>query len=173
MARGLGPASLTLEAQAAIRSRSRLRAQRLLDGYATGKEAYPYYKAEDIHRQLHEICEPNVQLCPKHIVVLISGDTGFYSAASQLTKAFAEEDLTVLPGISSLVGFCAKLGRPLAGCGRQKPARPDRLSRGYRQALCQLIFPPRPDKDMVLADLIDKGFAGLTGYLGENSGTAK
>lgn len=189
---GLGPASLTLEAQAAIAEADLVfGAQRLLDAYAAGKEAYPYYKAEDIRRQLGETREvddlgeggkaskvgepgegggPKVQPCPEHIAILISGDTGFYSAARQLTQAFADEDLTVLPGISSLVGFCAKLKRPWQDVAVKSLHGRTGSAVDTVRRHASSFFLLGPDKDLVLADLIDKGFADLTGYLGENLG---
>ena len=45
-------------------------------------------------------------------VVLLSGDTGFYSGAKKLLEALGDMDVAVLPGIGSLSYFCAKLRRP-------------------------------------------------------------
>lgn len=49
-----------------------------------------------------------------HCVVLYSGDTGFYSGASPLVAALRENgiEVEVLPGVSSVQLFAAKLGRP-------------------------------------------------------------
>lgn len=45
-------------------------------------------------------------VCP---VVLLSGDVGFYSGASKLLSALEGFDVELIPGISSLMYFCAKL----------------------------------------------------------------
>lgn len=42
--------------------------------------------------------------------VLVSGDTGFYSAAKKLPGLLPEMDVRFYPGISSLQYFCARLG---------------------------------------------------------------
>ncbi len=48
----------------------------------------------------------------EHVAVLVSGDTGFYSAARGLMRPFEGEQVEWIPGISSLQYFCAKLGIP-------------------------------------------------------------
>lgn len=45
----------------------------------------------------------------EQVAVLLSGDTGFFSGARRLCDAFRDEDVEVLPGISSLSYFCARL----------------------------------------------------------------
>ena len=45
----------------------------------------------------------------KKIAVLVSGDAGFYSLLELLKKRFGVEHLKVIPGISSVSAFCAKL----------------------------------------------------------------
>ncbi len=42
--------------------------------------------------------------------VLVSGDAGFYSALEMLAGRFGREKLAVIPGISSVSAFCARLG---------------------------------------------------------------
>ena len=44
--------------------------------------------------------------------VLLSGDVGFYSGATKLYDKLGAFDVEVIPGISSLVYFCAKLHTP-------------------------------------------------------------
>lgn len=44
--------------------------------------------------------------------VLLSGDVGFYSGATKLYDKLAAHDVEAIPGISSLVYFCAKLHTP-------------------------------------------------------------
>ncbi len=45
-----------------------------------------------------------------NIVVLMSGDTGFYSGAKVLSEKLEKWSVNMIPGISSLSYFCAKLG---------------------------------------------------------------
>ncbi|MBS3776704.1 MAG: precorrin-6y C5,15-methyltransferase (decarboxylating) subunit CbiE [Bacteroidales bacterium] len=46
----------------------------------------------------------------KHIVILVSGDTGFYSLRRFLLATFPDERITLTPGISSFQYFYARLG---------------------------------------------------------------
>lgn len=48
----------------------------------------------------------------RRFAVLVSGDTGFYSAAEKLSKALSGYDTVLIPGVSSLSGFFARLKRP-------------------------------------------------------------
>ena len=48
----------------------------------------------------------------RHFVVLLSGDSGFYSGARKLIEELRDVELEVLPGIGSLSYFCARLKRP-------------------------------------------------------------
>lgn len=48
----------------------------------------------------------------KKISLLLSGDTGFYSMLNYLKKYFGDEDIEVLPGISSYQYLMAKLKKP-------------------------------------------------------------
>lgn len=49
----------------------------------------------------------------QNYVVLLSGDTGFYSGAKALLRELGEEaECEVMPGIGSLSYFCARLQRP-------------------------------------------------------------
>ena len=51
----------------------------------------------------------------QHICVLMSGDVGFYSGAARLTEALTDREVTLLPGISTVPYFAAKLKRPWQG----------------------------------------------------------
>ena len=64
-------------------------------------------------------------------VVAMSGDVGFFSGAKKLLPLLADYDVTVLPGISSLVYFCTRLGisyenvRTVSIHGREKSILPE------------------------------------------------
>ncbi|WP_430883595.1 precorrin-6y C5,15-methyltransferase (decarboxylating) subunit CbiE [Fusibacter sp. JL216-2] len=47
----------------------------------------------------------------QNIVVAVSGDTGFYSLLSYMKKNFEEEEMDVIPGISSLQYMYGRIGR--------------------------------------------------------------
>ena len=108
---GMGDAdTLTVGALRAIESCDALiGAQRLLDSFA------------------HLTCEKHALVRPAEIVgaleclqaggaasacVLMSGDVGFYSGATSLYGLLSGYDVEVIPGISSLVYFCARLHVP-------------------------------------------------------------
>ncbi len=108
---GMGnPESLTIEAGKAIRDADVLiGAARMTEPFREEKKVYHDYKAEEIVKVLQ------VQESISKIAILMSGDVGFYSGAKKLIKAiekasfYKESEFTVLPGISSVVSFCAKL----------------------------------------------------------------
>lgn len=87
-----------------------LGAPRMLEPYHPRIEKRPYYMASYIIPYLYEVMEKNSFLEKRKIVVLFSGDTGFYSGCKMLYNAIAEEigagkldaDIKVLPGISSV-----------------------------------------------------------------------
>ncbi|MDR2485071.1 MAG: precorrin-6A reductase [Treponema sp.] len=106
---GGSEAGMTAEALAAIRnSRCVIAAPRLIaaaEPLIAGKPAYPLTGAEEIMNRIAE------QECPL-FAVLFSGDSGFYSGAKKLIPLLRERGLafTVLPGVSSLSCFAARLG---------------------------------------------------------------
>ena len=51
-----------------------------------------------------------INACPERdIVVAMSGDTGFYSGTKKLLPLLSGNDVTVLPGMSSVVYFCSRI----------------------------------------------------------------
>ena len=109
---GMGKETLTLEVQRAIDEADYIfGAGRMLDGIASECRKYPYYLASDIIPVLEKIKEENEKETIK-VVVLFSGDTGFYSGAGKLLAALKNEGFSpkVLPGISSVSALCARIG---------------------------------------------------------------
>lgn len=100
---GLGnPATMTLAAREAIAASPLLiGAPRLLDGYV-GKTLLPLIAAADIAAAIE-----SAQQGPA--AVLLSGDVGFYSGAKNLYPLLKNHQVVTIPGISSLVYFCARL----------------------------------------------------------------
>ena len=109
---GIGPGApggLTAEAREAINQADLLiGAARMLDAVsAPGARTAAVYRPEDILSLLDEAR-------PKTPCVLYSGDPGFWSGAQALIRRLEERGLAyrVLPGLSSVQTFAARLGRP-------------------------------------------------------------
>ena len=103
---GMGPDTVTQEGLRAIeRADALFGAPRMLADYAyLNKRAEAVYTADKMRPVLAEYDEDR-------FAVLVSGDTGFYSAAAKLCQELTDCQVDVLPGISSLNYFAARLGR--------------------------------------------------------------
>lgn len=104
--------------------------------------------------------------------VLVSGDAGFYSALEMLSARFGREKLTVIPGISSVSAFCAKLGVSWQGA-KLLSAHGRLLS---ASALCHYVRTNRRtivllddtrDPNWVRASLVSGGLEGAGITVGE------
>lgn len=104
---GTGLDTVTQEGLRAIgRADVLIGAPRLLEAFdEPGKQRYSEYEPE----RVAQIVENSGQGC---FAVLVSGDTGFYSAAEKMCEALFGRDVTLIPGVSSLQCFFAKLKRP-------------------------------------------------------------
>lgn len=104
-----GAATLTCEARAAVESAEVLMgAERMLEPFAKlGKRMFSEYRAEELARLIEE--NESAEIC-----VLMSGDSGFFSGTERLVKLLGEHGISpgVIPGISSLSYFAAKIGKP-------------------------------------------------------------
>ena len=88
-------------------------AKRLLESTAKIKkkpyvQEYPYYLAEEILPKMEELSN-----CGAKIVVLFSGDSGFYSGCKKMQDAFGDRkdcQVEILPGISSVSYMASKTG---------------------------------------------------------------
>lgn len=103
--------TMTAEAHRIIRDSDLLiGAERMLEAQQSGGQArFAEYRAESIADYLNS--HPEF----RQVSILLSGDAGFYSGAKKLltvlpSAGFPEENIHVIPGISSLVYFCSKLG---------------------------------------------------------------
>ena len=84
-------------------------ARRMLDAaapYTEGKAVLAAYKPSEMVNWLSSFEWDEA-------VLVLSGDTGFYSGAEAASKAFLQEgwEVEYIPGVSSLSYFCARLGR--------------------------------------------------------------
>lgn len=104
---GMGNAgTLTLGGKEAIENAN------LLVGAKRLIEIFPEKMSEpEIYSdKIFEIIKKNNEL--DNIVVIMSGDTGFYSGATKLLGLLKDYDVKVLPGISSMQYMASKIGRP-------------------------------------------------------------
>lgn len=109
---GMGsPENTTVEVQnALLKADYVFGASRMLENISAGGKKYPYYLAKDIVPVLRQIQAEEVG--ERRIVVLFSGDTGFFSGAENLRTVLKDSgfsEVCVLPGISSLSYLAAKL----------------------------------------------------------------
>ncbi len=108
---GMGFGTVTAEVVSAVKEADYLfGAPRMLLGIESQAKKYPYYLAKDILPCLQEIAD-GIQFGVKKAVVLFSGDTGFYSGATNLAKALNQTgyaSVRIMPGISSINAVAAK-----------------------------------------------------------------
>ena len=116
-----GPDSMTREAGRTLQEAELLiGARRMTESVARpGQEVFCAYRPDEIKACIdsHPECE--------RVAIALSGDVGFFSGAKKLL-AMLGPDVEILPGISSMVSFCAKLGvswedvRPYSVHGRDE-----------------------------------------------------
>jgi len=162
---GTGPDTLTREAARAVETAQVLfGAPRLLAAYAPdGAPQEPLYTPETI--------APVVAAsgCDR-FAVLVSGDTGFYSAALRLCAELTGCEIKVLPGVSSLNCFFARIARPwqnaaLVSCHGRGANLVDTVRRNAETfALTGGNVP------QLAAALCDAGFGDLTATVGQELG---
>ena len=162
---GMGPDTVTAEALRAIENADvLLGAPRMLADYAyLNKPSAAAYTAEKIRPVLAEYGEG-------YYAVLVSGDTGFYSAAAALCRELTDCEVRLLPGISSLNYLSARLGRTwqdtaLVSCHGREGALVDTVRRSNS------TFALTGGNIPALADALCRaGFGGLTARVGERLG---
>ena len=142
-------------------------APRMLADYAyLNKRAEAVYTAEKMRPVLAEYDEGR-------FAVLVSGDTGFYSAATKLCEELADCQVEVLPGISSLNYLSARLGKTwqdtaLVSCHGRNGNLVDTVRRNAT------TFALTGGNVPELAEALCRaGFGGLTVQVGENMGMAE
>jgi precorrin-6Y C5,15-methyltransferase (decarboxylating) len=172
---GLGMDSLTAEGRVALeKAEVWFGAPRLLSLYDSirgEREAYPHYQSAEIRAVIEKSDAA-------HFAVLVSGDVGFYSAASGLANDLAGYAVRLVPGISSVNAFFARLGRPWqdsvlwSAHGRDAEAARAALTglvRRNRATFCLA----GPSAAALGTALSGAGFADLRVHVGENLGTGQ
>lgn len=111
--------NMTKEVQDAIHEADiALGAERLLASISPRMEKRPLYRAEEVIPYLAMVQKECLPMEERKIVILFSGDSGFYSGCQKLYRALEEEvqegrlaaSLHVLPGISSVAALAARIG---------------------------------------------------------------
>lgn len=95
-----------------------LGAERMLNAVCSKAERHPFYQAEQVIPYLHDIQSGNLFEENKKVVILFSGDSGFYSGCQSLYAALEKEitegrikaSLRILPGISSVAYLASCIG---------------------------------------------------------------
>jgi len=162
---GMGPETTTAEGLRAIEEAEvLLGAQRMIESFAyLGKPSFPEYSPEGVARVAAEREENS-------FAVLVSGDTGFYSAADGLCRELEGCETRLVPGISSLSYFFAKIKKPWQGaalisCHGRNMNMADTVRRNA------LTFALTGGNVKELAEkLCAAGFAQLCVWLGEDLG---
>lgn len=117
---GMGSkSSLTREVHQAIEHADiLLGAERMIAEYHPKVEKKPFYTASQIIPYLEEMQEKDGMLYGQKVVILFSGDSGFYSGCQALYQALQREidagslkaSVSILPGISSVAYLAACIG---------------------------------------------------------------
>lgn len=165
---GLGMSADTLTGQglrAVEQADALIGAPRLIELFKKlGKPSFAEYAPESVVRIVNE--HAGERFC-----VLASGDTGFYSAAGGLCAALKDCSLTLVPGVSSMSYFFARLLRPwqdaaVISCHGRRANLADAVRRN------RLTFVLTGGNVEVLGEGLAKaGFDELTVHVGENLGT--
>ncbi len=95
-----------------------LGAERMLAGFSSRPEKHPFYRAEQIIPYLQTLQETSLFMEKRKIVILFSGDSGFYSGCQSLYAALEKEiregrfkaSIRILPGISCVAYLAACTG---------------------------------------------------------------
>ena len=165
---GMNRNTLTQEGLATIQNAELLLgAPRLTDLFVDlGKPVCPEYLPDGVLDALEKSDA-------KRFAVLVSGDVGFYSAASGLTDALTSYDVRLIPSISSLSYLFAKLKRPwqetaIVSCHGRESNLVDAVRRN------KLTFALTGGNVAMLAEqLMCAGFGDLTATVGANLGAAE
>lgn len=164
---GMGnPDTLTLAAQRAIETSDLLiGAQRLIDSCGNQAcEKLALIRSADIVDAL-------AKSSARQASVLFSGDVGFYSGATVLCEKLegTDVDIEVIPGISSLVYFCARLHTTwedaalVSAHGREHNAMG--VIQSHRKTFC--ITGGQTKVNDICRQLVDRGLGDLRAAAGE------
>ena len=162
---GIGAGTMTAEALEAVgRAEVLLGSPRMLEIFSgTSKPAYPEYLPNDVAARIRS---ENAG----EFAVLVSGDVGFYSAAASLCEALDGYPIRLIPGISVVSAFFAKLGLPWQDAAFVSAhGRKTNVVDAVRRS--RMTFCLTGDNVCKLGAALDEaGFGGAVTYVGENLG---
>lgn len=161
---GMGtPDTLTGEARRALDAVDAVFATARLAALRPGAEVCPF----------SELAARAIGAGGQAVAVLVSGDVGFFSAASRLRQQLAPHgEVRLICGLSSLQYFCAKCGVPYDDiCVRSLHGRAGSIlgAVSYHKKVFALTGGAQ-NAQTVCRALADAGLGGLTVHLGENLG---
>ena len=167
---GMGSSNcLTKEVEKAIEEADiLLGADRMIAGYQPKIEKKPYYTAEQIVPYLEGLPNVTGSRNDRKIVILFSGDTGFYSGCQKLYEALLGEinhgrlqaTVTVMPGISSVAYLAACMGenyQDAAICSMHGKELPNLVKRIRREKKTFLLMSGLKDIHKLGELLLDAG----------------
>lgn len=139
--------------------------QRLLSLFAPAETpTFPLYDPQKVYALM---AEKGIE----QAALLVSGDTGFYSAARQAVELLPTGTVTLLPGISSVSYFFSKLGKSwqdakLISCHGRDANLTDTVRRHS-----QTFALTGGNCSLLAKSLCESSFTDLTTFVGENLGT--
>ena len=166
---GIGPGSpeaMTLEVRRALEEADCLiGAKRMLEArLRPGQGVFDAVSPAKIAEYIHNHPEYN------RFAVAMSGDVGFFSGTKKLLPLLSGCEVTVLPGLSSLVYLCARLGtsyedvRPVSLHGRDHDILPD--IRRFRRVFT--LVGGENGMGLLCKKLTEAGLGGVKVSVGEN-----
>ena len=176
---GMGnPDCLTKEVEKAIAEADiLLGADRMIVGYQPKIKKMPYYTAEQIIPYLEKMPKVLGGSDDQKVVILFSGDTGFYSGCQKLHDALLREvddgrlraSVTVMPGVSSVAYLAACMGenyQDAAICSMHGKELPDLVKRIRREKKTFLLMSGLKDIHKVGELLLDAGLEDCSVIVG-------
>lgn len=166
--------SLTREVcDAADRADILLGAERMIAEYQARIEKKPFYTASQIIPYLKEVQERELLPCGGNVVILFSGDSGFYSGCQGLYQALQTEieegklnaSVCIMPGISSVayLAACTKESyQDAAICSMHGKALPNLAGRIRREKKTFLLMSGVRDVNRLGQQLLDAGLEKCT-----------
>lgn len=166
---GIGPGSrdaMTMEVRSALEEADCvIGARRMLEAaLRPGQAVYDAVAPGKIAEYINNHPEYN------RFTVAMSGDVGFFSGTKKLMPLLANCEVKVLPGLSSLVSLCARLGtsyedvRPVSLHGREHDIVPD--IRKYRRVFT--LVGGENGMGLLCRRLADEGLGDVKVSVGEN-----
>ena len=166
---GIGPGSreaMTLEVRRALEEADCLiGAKRMLEAaLRPGQTVFDAVSPEKIAEYIQNHQEFS------RFTVAMSGDVGFFSGTKKLLPLLSDCEVTVLPGLSSMVYLCARLGtsyedvRPVSLHGREHDIVPD--IKKYRRVF--ILVGGENGMGLLCKQLTEAGLGGVKISAGEN-----